>query len=516
MAKTYFMRDRNYFFAPVSGLTSCPLSMSDGAARLLREQLPGLPESHPFHQVYNRLVARENGWTSGQWMTERAGGSDVQNTETWATYAPLPNKSSQHGRLDEGDYLISGFKFFSSATDADVTMLLAKTESGKLSAFLAPLTRSIVDESGIEKTVTNGIRIHRLKPKLGTKQLPTAELELKDVRAHLVGSVDQGVRTISHILNVTRAWAFMGSVAAMRRALAISKQFASARTVFGYPLWALPLHLRTQADIEVRTRGFVSLSMYTTALMSFTEASFPSSSELKDYAPLPRAGPEAAVVLRSLTATAKAVVSKNAVITVQECMESLGGVGYIDEPDEPENIAKAFRDISVNSIWEGTTNVLSSEVVRNMLNNNHLDLLNSWLERSIAGVKDDNFRAVLSQSWRNLYARLEKNKEYLFDALSIGRSIMFSYAWIVVGLLLAYDSQRDQDDLAVEVARRWILNGEGGVREWLLPDVGGASAKARFDEGKERAKWDCRLVWGVELPDFAPFGQRIPLQQAKI
>lgn len=174
MAKTYFMRDRNYFFAPVSGLTSCPLSMSDGAARLLREQLPGLPESHPFHQVYNRLVARENGWTSGQWMTERAGGSDVQNTETWATYAPLPNKSSQHGRLDEGDYLISGFKFFSSATDADVTMLLAKTESGKLSAFLAPLTRSIVDESGIEKTVTNGIRIHRLKPKLGTKQLPTA------------------------------------------------------------------------------------------------------------------------------------------------------------------------------------------------------------------------------------------------------------------------------------------------------------------------------------------------------
>ncbi len=490
--------------------------MSDGAARLLREQLPELPESHPFHQVYQRLVAREDGWTSGQWMTERAGGSDVQNTETWATYAPLPNKSGQYGRLDEGDYLVSGFKFFSSATDADVTMLLAKTESGKLSAFLAPLTRTIVDEDGNERVVTNGIRIHRLKTKLGTKQLPTAELELKDVRAHLVGTLDHGVRTISHILNVTRAWAFMGSAAAMRRSLAISKQFASTRTVFGYPLWALPLHLRTQADIEVRIRGFVSLSMYTTAIMSFAESGFPTASANPSYAPLPKAGAETTVVLRSLTATAKAVVSKNAVITVQECMESLGGVGYIDEPDEPENIARAFRDISVNTIWEGTTNVLSSEVVRNMLNKDNLDVLNGWLERSIAGVKDADFRAVLLQSWRNLYGRLEKNREYLFDALSIGRSIMFSYAWVVVGVLLAYDSQRDQDGLATEVARRWILNGEGGVREWMLPDVGGASAKARFDEGKERAKWDCRLVWGVELPEFAPFGQRIPLQQSKI
>lgn len=487
--------------------------MSDGAARLLREHLPGLPDAHPFRQVYERLIAREDAWTSGQWMTERAGGSDVQNTETWATYAPLPNKSSEHGRLDEGDYLVSGFKFFSSATDADVTMLLAKTESGKLSAFLAPLTRTIVDEDGKERLVTNGIRIHRLKSKLGTKQLPTAELELKDVRAHLVGTLDHGVRTISHILNVTRAWAFMGSAAAMRRSLTISKQFASTRTVFGYPLWALPLHLRTLADIEVRVRGFVSLSMYTTAIMSFAESEFPTTA---GYAPLPKAGAEATVVLRSLTATAKAVVSKNAVITMQECMESLGGVGYIDEPDEPENLAKSFRDIAVNSIWEGTTNVLSSEVVRNMLNKDHLDLLNDWLERSISGIKNKDFHGVLLQSWRNLYTRLEKNREYLFDVLAMGRSIMFSYAWVVVGVLLAYDSQRDQDDLAVEVARRWILNGEGGVREWMLPDVGGASAKARFDEGKERAKWDCRLVWGVELPEFAPFGHRIPLQQSKI
>ncbi|KAJ3496934.1 hypothetical protein NLG97_g2278 [Lecanicillium saksenae] len=500
---------KNYLFSPVSGLTGCPLSMTDGTARLLRSQLSGLPESHPFHETYNRLTARTDSWTSGQWMTERPGGSDVQNTETWARYSPLSKKTGEHGKLDEGDYLVSGFKFFSSATDADVTMLLAKTESGKLSAFLAPLTKTVVGEDGRPKVVTNGVRIHRLKNKFGTKQLPTAELELKDMRAHLVGPVDRGVATISHLLNVTRAWAFMSSVSAMRRGLAISKQFAINRTVFGYPLWALPLHLRTLADIEVRVRGFTQLSFFTISLMSFTENGFPESDA--PQVPLPKAGEEAMVVLRALTAAAKAVTSKNATITMQECMEALGGVGYMDDPDEPENVARALRDISVNAIWEGTTNVLSSEFVRHVLNRNHLQYLHAWLSKAIAGIKNADYREALQTSWENLHGRLQQNKDYIFDVLSVGRGVMFSFSWIVVGVLLAWDVQRDNDELAEEVARRSILNGEGGLREWLLPDVGKPSSKARFDESKERAKWDCRLVWGRELPEFAPFGQRIPL-----
>ncbi|KAJ4144224.1 hypothetical protein LMH87_003114 [Akanthomyces muscarius] len=500
---------KNYLFSPVSGLTGCPLSMTDGTARLLRSQLPGLPASHPFHETYSRLTARTGSWTSGQWMTERPGGSDVQNTETWARYAPLSAKTGEHGRLDEGDYLVSGFKFFSSATDANVTMLLAKTESGKLSAFLAPLTKTAVAEDGSTKVVTNGVRIHRLKNKFGTKQLPTAELEIKEMRAHIVGPVDRGVATISHLLNVTRAWAFMSSVAAMRRGLTISKQFAINRTVFGYPLWALPLHLRTLADIEVRVRGFTQLSFFTVSLMSFTEHGFPDSGTLP--MPLPESGEEAMVVLRALTAAAKAVTSKNAVITMQECMEALGGVGYMDDPDEPENLARALRDISVNAIWEGTTNVLSSEFVRHVLNRNHLEHLDAWLSKAIAGIENKDYRGVLQVAWQNLHGRLHQNKHYIFDVLSVGRNVMFSFSWIVVGVLLAWDEQRDNDELAEEVARRSILNGEGGFREWLLPDVGAPTAKARFDESKERAKWDSRLVWGKELPDFAPFGQRIPL-----
>ena len=85
---------------------------------------------------------------------------------------------------------------------------------------------------------------------------------------------------------------------------------------------------------------------------------------------------------------------------------------------------------------------------------------------------------------------------------------MFSLAWIVIAVLLATDAQRDGDAIAKEITRRWIVNGEGGVGEWKLPDVGVVGPDAHFQEGSERARWDCRLVWGVELPKDAATGQR--------
>ena len=483
--------------------------MTDGAARLLSQILPTLPPSHPFHEAYQRLTARTESWTSGQWMTERAGGSDVQNTETWAKYSPLPKKTGQYGRLDEGDYLVSGFKFFSSATDAQVTVLLAKTESGKLSTFFAPLRKTIIDSNGKERVVTNGVRIHRLKNKLGTKQLPTAELELKDMRAHLVGPLDQGIPTISHILNITRAHTFMSSAAGWRRALSIAKSFAKARTTLDQPLWSMPLHLRTLAEVEIKLRGCLHLGYFTVALMSFSENSFPAADPAVRYAPMPNAGNEAQVVLRTLTAVAKAVVSKSAVIGIQECMESMGGVGYIDEADESEhNIARIFRDMNVNAIWEGTTNVLASELIRHILKKNHLEVFSGWLERAIRTVENGPYRNALEKSWQNLNRRLVSSKDRVPEALANGRRIMFSLAWIVIGVLLAADAQRDGDAVAKEIARRWIVNGEGGVGEWKLPDVGAIGPDAQFQEGDERAKWDCRLVWGVELPKNASTGQR--------
>ncbi|KAJ5156938.1 uncharacterized protein N7482_008038 [Penicillium canariense] len=421
-------------------------------------------------------------WTSGQWMTERAGGSDVHNTETWATYSPLP-KPSASDSLGDGDYLINGFKFFSSATDANVALVLAKTPSGKLSTFLAPLRRTIVGSDGVSREISNGVRIHRLKNKLGTKELPTAELELKDMRAHLVGEVDQGVVTIAPLLNVTRIHTFIGSLSGWRRALSIAKSFAKARTTVGEPLWLIPMHLRLLADLEVKHRGGMNLGFFTVAVMSLVENRVTQPSV---HTHLPRPGREANVVFRTLTATAKAVISKMAILGIQECQEAMGGVGYMDEADEPEfNISRILRNTSVNSIWEGTTNVLASEMVRFLLKADNMQVFVGWMNRTLALIRTATLRNALSAMWSALRARFSPRTNRLQPFLPM-----------------------HADPVSMEIARRWILSAEGGVGDMVFHDIVTVQKNASHEDGENHLQWDCRIAWGMELPTNRASGHR--------
>ncbi|CAG8890270.1 unnamed protein product [Penicillium egyptiacum] len=500
----------NYLYSPSSGLYSCPISMTDGAAFILSSRINKLPSTHPFHAAFQGLISEKDGhWTSGQWMTERAGGSDVQNTETWATYSPLAT-SSGSDLLGDGDYLISGFKFFSSATDANLALLLAKTPSGKLSTFLAPLRRTVVGADGVSRVVSNGVRIHRLKNKLGTKELPTAELELKDMRAHLIGELDQGIVTIAPLLNVTRLHTFIGSLAGWRRAISITKSFAKARTTVGEPLWLIPMHLRLLADIEVKHRGGMNLAWFTVALFGVVEDQTPSSNKL---AHLPQPGKEAEVVFRTLTATAKAVISKMATAGIQECQESMGGVGYMDEADEPEfNISRIMRNNAVNSIWEGTTNVLASEFVRFLIKKDNLKIFGTWLDRTLTLIQSADLRNALTTAWPALRARFTTQDPA--STVAGGRRFMFTLAWILSGVLLALDAERDNDPVTTEIARRWVLSAEGGVGEQVFHDIVTVSGTASPNSGgEEHLKWDCRIAWGVDLPANRASGHR-SLQKA--
>ncbi|KAJ5143457.1 uncharacterized protein N7515_002244 [Penicillium bovifimosum] len=500
----------NYLYGPSSGLYSCPISMTDGAAFILSSRIGKLPPTHPFQTAFQGLISeKDDHWTSGQWMTERAGGSDVQNTETWATYSPLANPSGVDA-LGEGDYLISGFKFFSSATDANLALLLAKTPSGKLSTFLAPLRRTVVGPDGTSRVVSNGVRIHRLKNKLGTKELPTAELEVKDMRAHLVGELDQGIVTIAPLLNVTRLHTFIGSLGGWRRAISITKSFAKARTTVGEPLWLIPMHLRLLADLEVKHRGASSLAWFTVALFGLVEDKKPSS---KNLAHLPQIGREAEVIFRALTATAKAVISKMATLGIQECQESMGGVGYMDEADEPEfNISRIMRNNAVNSIWEGTTNVLASEFVRYLLKNDNLKVFRKWLDRTLGLIKNASLRTALGDSWDALRARFVAQDPA--STVADGRRFMFTLAWILCGALLALDAERDDDPVTAEIARRWVLSIEGGVGDQVFHDILSVKDKAGATSGgEEHLQWDCRIAWGVDLPEKRASGHR-SLQKA--
>ncbi|KAL4927351.1 putative acyl-CoA dehydrogenase [Aspergillus undulatus] len=508
----------NYLFSPSSGLTSCPISMTDGAALILTNEIKrrNLIESHPFHSTLRRLLSRDNdAWTSGQWMTERAGGSDVQNTETWAVHSP----SNQHGAKTfdgGGDYVVSGFKFFSSATDADMALLLAKTEpSGKLSTFVAPLRTTSTSttteaEANTQKPeprkkneTTNGIRIHRLKSKLGTKELPTAELSLTNTRAHLVGDLDKGVATIAPLLNITRAHTFIGSLAAWRRALSIAKAFAKARTTVNEPLWLIPMHLRLVADLEGRHRAAMEIGFFTVAVMNVVENG--KITDNKGLEHLPKPGREATVIFRALTAVTKAVVSKMSILGIQECQEALGGVGYMDEPDQPEfNVSRILRNALVNSIWEGTTNVLASESVRFLGRTENMDVFAGWVERSLGLLGNNNNDndngleptvKVLREAWSGF-----KTKFVSMEAsalLADGRRAMFTLAWILMGILLALDARRDRDPVTCEIARRWV-QGELGVGDTVWRDV--VCLRETDADSGETIRWDCRIAWGVDLP----------------
>jgi alkylation response protein AidB-like acyl-CoA dehydrogenase len=283
--------------------------------------------------AFERLTSRdpERFWTSGQWMTERTGGSDVSLTSTVA-------------RPCGDGYALSGVKWFTSATTSQLALTLARIEgdaragSAGLSLFFVELR----DELG----ALRNIRVERLKEKLGTRALPTAELTLDDTPARLVGDAGQGVRKIASLLNVTRLYNAVCAVAYMRRAIALAADYATRRVAFGRPLIAHPLHVETLAAMAVEYEGALHLTFHLGALLGREECGEASADDL--------------LLLRLLTPVAKLYTAKQAVAVTSETLEAFGGAGYVEDTGLP----RLLRDAQVLSIWEGTTNVLALDVLR--------------------------------------------------------------------------------------------------------------------------------------------------------
>ncbi|MFL5783510.1 MAG: acyl-CoA dehydrogenase family protein, partial [Bacteriovoracaceae bacterium] len=219
-----------YLFHPSSAVYTCPLAMTDGASRII--ELYGSKELKD--RAYKFLTSRDPNtfWTSGQWMTEKTGGSDVSGTSTVA-------------KLENGTYRLYGQKWFTSATTSQMAVTLARLEGQeKLTLFYLELR----DEKGN----LQNIKINRLKDKLGTKALPTAELELTGTPALMVGEPGKGVKTIAGLLNITRLHNAFCAVGTMRRGLNLAIDYAGRRTAFGKKLIDHGLHVNTLAGLEVR------------------------------------------------------------------------------------------------------------------------------------------------------------------------------------------------------------------------------------------------------------------------
>ena len=221
----------------------------------------------------------------------------------------------------------------------------------------------------------NGIRVERLKDKLGTRKVPTAELTLEGAHAELVGEPRNGTRHIEPMLVVTRTWNSVTSVAFMRRALMLARSYAKRRRAFGAPLDQLPLHVDTLAGLEAETRGAFLLAFELVELMGRAECD-----EIDD---------RQRALLRLITPIAKLLTAKQAVSVVSECIEAFGGAGYVEDTGLPT----LMRDTQVLPIWEGTTNVLSLDAVLRSELARGLPALRARVEQGVGQVREQRLAA---------------------------------------------------------------------------------------------------------------------------
>jgi len=339
----------SYLFAPSSAIYTCPLAMSDGAAKTLQahRNAPLLARAMPHLMARDPAMA----WTSGQWMTESTGGSDVGLTQTIA-------------RQEKGTWRLYGNKWFTSATTSEMTLTLARPEgNGPGGKGLALFYLELRQPDG----QLNGIRINRLKDKLGTRMLPTAELELQGAAAVPVAGLSDGIKSISPMLQVTRTWNAICSIASMRRGIALARDYAKRRVQFGTPLDAKPLHIETLAELEAQFEAAFFLTFRAIELLGREEAGTATDAERS--------------IARLLQPIVKLLTAKQAVAHASEVLEAFGGAGYVEDTGLPA----LLRDAQVLPIWEGTTNVLSLDVLRVIAKGETLQALVADLELKLRG-----------------------------------------------------------------------------------------------------------------------------------
>jgi len=406
-------------WGPSSALYSCPVAMTDGAARTLLQY--GGDEDV---EVAARLTSRDPdfAWTSGQWMTETTGGSDLSRTETIAA------------RDKDGTWRLSGTKWFTSATTSEIALTLARpqgAENGTRGLALFRIHR--FDSNG----TSNGITVRRLKDKLGTRALPTAELELNEAIAYPIGDpfAGGGIKKIATMLNITRLHNSLGAAGNLGRGLAWARTFARVRQSGGAVLADLPAHRATLADLAVDYAATLMLSLRCAQLLGRVEYGVADESEV--------------AVLRGLTPIAKLATARWAIAGVTEAMECLGGVGYCEDSTVPALV----RNTHVLPIWEGTTNVLAVDFLRAARSGALDPLLDDALSLA-AGDLEGPFRAIEGAVAR-LRAADDSDPEGA-GARSLAMGVARTYA---CALMCSQAAHFRDDPRPAAIAARWAQRG---------------------------------------------------------
>lgn len=332
----------------------CPVTMTYAVVPALRRapELAVVFEAGLTSTSYEFGLADPRGkagLVAGMGMTEKQGGSDVRAGTTKAV-----------ARID-GTYHLTGHKWFTSAPMSDLFLVLAQTEEG-VSCFLVP--RMLPDGE------RNVFRLQRLKDKLGDRSNASSEVEFDRTVGWLVGEPGRGVRAILDMVTTTRLDCVLGSAATVRAALTQALHHARHRSAFGARLVDQPLMQNVLADVAVESEAATALAVRLAAAQDAGEADF----------------------LRLAGAAAKFFVCKRTPGVVAEAMEVLGGNGYVEESVLP----RLYRQSPLNSIWEGSGNVIALDVLRAM-ERDSASVAAVLAEVEAAAGADDRFDAAVAR-----------------------------------------------------------------------------------------------------------------------
>lgn len=416
--------------AQVEAGTLCPVTMTFAATPLLLQMLPAtfhdwlVPLRSDRYDSHLLPGGQKRGLLIGMGMTEKQGGSDVLSNTTHAE------------RLADDSYRLVGHKWFFSVPQSDAHLVLAQAKGG-LSCFFVP--RFLPDGQ------RNSVRLERLKDKLGNRSNASAEVEFQDAVGWRLGEEGEGIRHILKMGGMTRLDCALGSHGLMRRAFSVAIYHAHQRQAFGKPLIEQPLMRQTLSRMALCLEG-------QTALLFRLARAWEQRREAKE-----------ALWARLFTPAAKFAICKQGIPFVAEAMEVLGGMGYCEESELP----RLYREMPVNSIWEGSGNIMCLDVLRVLTKQHGVYDVLSEAFAEVKGLDRHYDRAV-----RQLQQRLRKPDEAMgreitqqLFLLGCGAEMLrhasppLAQAWCQMML-----DTRGEMPLSAQVQNDLLLRATGGLR----------------------------------------------------
>ncbi|HEC8753047.1 TPA: isovaleryl-CoA dehydrogenase [Salmonella enterica subsp. enterica serovar Newport] len=416
--------------AQVEAGTLCPVTMTFAATPLLLQMLPATfhdwlaPLRSDRYDSHLLPGGQKRGLLIGMGMTEKQGGSDVLSNTTHAE------------RLADDSYRLVGHKWFFSVPQSDAHLVLAQAKGG-LSCFFVP--RFLPDGQ------RNSVRLERLKDKLGNRSNASAEVEFQDAVGWRLGEEGEGIRHVLKMGGMTRLDCALGSHGLMRRAFSVAIYHAHQRQAFGKPLIEQPLMRQTLSRMALCLEG-------QTALLFRLARAWEQRREAKE-----------ALWARLFTPAAKFAICKQGIPFVAEAMEGLGGMGYCEESELP----RLYREMPVNSIWEGSGNIMCLDVLRVLTKQHGVYDVLSEAFAEVKGQDRHYDRAV-----RQLQQRLRKPDEAMgreitqqLFLLGCGAEMLrhasppLAQAWCQMML-----DTRGEMPLPAQVQNDLLLRATGGLR----------------------------------------------------